>query len=136
MSPQRKVFRRPVTTAEKRRQSFHKGSLSCRDLYVVMAALRRIGFGGTELARATCGTIRAEIAEDRRAYYHQRASREDRLRLIVSVSGDLCARPPPAPMSRDLPPRSATQKQGTAPDLIKPLPAATQLCALRNRQPA
>jgi hypothetical protein len=38
-------------------------------------------------------------------------------------------------MSRDLSPRSATQKQGTATDLIKPLPAATLLGALRNRQP-
>jgi hypothetical protein len=61
MSPQRKVFRRSGTTAEKRRQSFHKGSLSCCDPYVVMTALRRIGLGGTELARATCGTIRLEL---------------------------------------------------------------------------
>jgi Transposase DDE domain group 1 len=29
--------------------------------YVVMAALRRIGLGGTELARATCGTIRLKL---------------------------------------------------------------------------
>jgi Transposase DDE domain group 1 len=29
--------------------------------YVVMAALRRIGLGGTELSRATCGTIRLKL---------------------------------------------------------------------------
>jgi hypothetical protein len=29
--------------------------------YVVMAALRRIGLGGTELARATCGSIRLKL---------------------------------------------------------------------------
>ncbi len=29
--------------------------------YVVMAALRRIGLGGTELARATCGTVRLKL---------------------------------------------------------------------------
>ena len=29
--------------------------------YVVLAPLRRIGLGGTELARATCGTIRLKL---------------------------------------------------------------------------
>jgi hypothetical protein len=29
--------------------------------YVVMAALRRIGLGGTEMSRATCGTIRLKL---------------------------------------------------------------------------
>jgi hypothetical protein len=29
--------------------------------YVLMCALRRIGLGGTELARATCGTIRLKL---------------------------------------------------------------------------
>jgi hypothetical protein len=37
------------------------GKFSCRDPYVVMAALRRIGLGGTELVRAPCGTIRLKL---------------------------------------------------------------------------
>ena len=68
--------------------------------YVVMAALRRIGLGGTELARATCGTIRLKLLKIG-ALITVSVRRVKIAFASSSVSGDVRHRPAPAPTRRD-----------------------------------
>ncbi len=54
--------------------------------YVLLCALRRIGLAHTQFARASCGTIRLKLLEDRRAGAHQRAPHQARHALGLPLS--------------------------------------------------
>ena len=56
--------------------------------YVLMCALRRIALAGTELAKATCGSIRLKLLKIGAQVTSERAPRQ--VRAGLGVSGSLC----------------------------------------------
>ena len=84
--------------------------------YVVMAALRRIGLAGTELARATCGSIRLKLLKIGVLITKS-------VRRVQIAFASSCSRSSPAPQH---------QKQGTSSGLQNPPPAVTAACGLHQ----
>jgi hypothetical protein len=69
--------------------------------YIPLCALRRIGRAHSQFASATCGTIRLKTAEECSGP-RQRATREDRDDLGLSLSAGVRARPRLAGQRRPL----------------------------------
>ena len=60
--------------------------------YVLLCALRRIGLAHTQLATATCGTMRLKLLKIGALVKIDRASGQDRLRVRLSVRCGMASR--------------------------------------------
>lgn len=94
--------------------------------YVLMCALRRIGLAGTELARATCGSIRlkllkigAQVTVSARRVRIAMATACPARDIFAIVHARLRR-----PFARDAPPDPIDNHRGTAPSLPMPSPSA------------
>ena len=94
--PDQGMPRRPVRRPNLDRNPVRQPAAALARLVRLLCAVRRIGLAHTQFAEATCGTIRLKLPKLAGSRPRQRAARQIRARLSLSLTPTNGGWPPPA----------------------------------------